>query len=91
MHTFLFQTDSIFDLRPVSFEMVEKQRNLCRFPILDNAIFQPSKMKLVQARDYGGFETNIFFRNNRNEELSPLNQSFTSSRAPENDYAPEPK
>jgi len=30
-------------------------------------------------------------RNNRNEELSPLNQSFTSSRAPENDYAPEPK
>ena len=78
--------------------MVEKQRNLCRFPFLDNAIFQPSEMELVQARDYGiylssstGFKTNIFFRNNRNEELSPLNQSFTSSRAPENDYAPEPK
>ena len=27
--------------------MVEKQRNLCRFPYLDNAIFQPSKMELV--------------------------------------------
>ena len=27
--------------------MVEDQRNPCRFPYLDNAIFQPSKIKLV--------------------------------------------
>ena len=30
--------------------MVENQRNLYRFPYLDNAIFQPSKIKLVLVR-----------------------------------------
>ena len=29
--------------------MVKNQSNLCRFPYLDNAIFSPSKMKLVLA------------------------------------------
>ena len=28
--------------------MVENQWNLCRFPYLDNAIFKPSKIKLIQ-------------------------------------------
>ena len=33
----------------VSFWMVENQRNLCRFPDLNNANFLPSKMELVLA------------------------------------------
>ena len=35
------------ELRGVAFEMVEHQRNRCRFPYVGNAIFQPSKIKLV--------------------------------------------
>ena len=31
----------------VSVQMVENQRNLCRFSYIDNAIFEPSKMKLA--------------------------------------------
>ena len=31
--------------------MVEIQRNLCRFPYLDNAIFKPFKMKPAFASD----------------------------------------
>ena len=31
--------------------MTENQRNLCRFPYLDNANFQPSKMKLVLEKN----------------------------------------
>ena len=35
------------NLRWVSFEMVEHQIKICRFPYIDNASFQPSKTKLV--------------------------------------------
>ena len=35
--------------------MVEYQRNLCRFHYLDNATFEPSKIKLVQV-DQKGFK-----------------------------------
>ena len=36
--------------RRVSVQMVKNQRNLCRSAYLDNAIFKPSKMKLVQEQ-----------------------------------------
>ena len=36
-------------LRRLSLQMVKNQRNLCRFRYLDNAIFLPYKIKLVQA------------------------------------------
>ena len=35
-------------LRPASFKMVENQWNLYRCRYLDNDIFQPSKMELVE-------------------------------------------
>ena len=31
--------------------MAENEKNLCRFPYLDNANFQPSKMKLVLEKN----------------------------------------
>ena len=39
--------------------MVKNQRNFCRFPYLDNAIFQPSKMELVQGFEFYFLE-NLF-------------------------------
>ena len=35
-----------FQFRRFSFQMVETQRNLCRFLYNDNALFKPSKIKL---------------------------------------------
>ena len=39
------------ELRGVSVKMVENQRKRYRLSYLDNAIFQPSKLKIVQVNN----------------------------------------
>ena len=41
------QFEEVSKTKGVPFKIVEHQMKRCRFPYLDNAIFQPSKMKLV--------------------------------------------